>query len=212
MHDKIAVITRLAYKKDDPKFPWRLETYKKYTLPSLLNQTDDDFDIWVWCKPHHDEIIKALDPRIQVFHGEWIPRENTKYFTSFVKWDELEGLPKYTAQLGLDSDDELAPTAIATIKKSLNGGRKAISLQPIKRELETGKTYEMTSYAEIDRIAPIFCLYQPSEEDWIFAYQYGHYSEMPAQFEVIVYLYGLATMNIHDSNCSTTITTKDKEL
>lgn len=211
--NRIAVVTRLAYDRGDPKFMKRVELYKKYTLPSLLAQTDQDFDIWVWCKPHHAEIIKAIHPRIQVFHGEWVKRENTKYFINFTSYDNLQGFSRYETQLGLDSDDEIAPTAIAEIRKNLNGERKAISLQPIKRDVNTGKKYNMKSYAEKDKLSPIFAIYQPKGVDeFIFVYQYGHYSGMPTKFDVVVYLYGLAIMNLHESNESTRLEEYDEEL
>lgn len=212
MKNRLAVITRIHYTKDNLKFNTRLEYYKKYTLPSLLSQTDSDFDIIVWCEPHHDELFKSLSDRIKVIHADVEVRyKSGKYFVDYVSFSSVIGIDKYTAQLGLDSDDELRPTAIEEIKKHLNGERKAISLQPVKRDISTGKLYGMKNYCEDDKLAPIFCLYQP-DEPYLFAYEYGHYSGMPLQFKNKVYLYDLAIMNITGENESTTITKRDVKL
>lgn len=208
----MAVITRLHYKKDDPKFISRLESYKKYTLPSLLAQTDSDFDIIVWCEPHHDELFLSLNDRINVIHADVEVRyKSDKFFVDYVPYKDVVGLEKYEAQLGLDSDDELLLTAIEEVKKHLSGDRKAISLQPIKRDVNTGKLYEIKHYADNNKLSPIFCLYQP-DGPYLFAYEYGHYSGMPLQFGNKVYLYDLAIMNITGENESTTITSKDKQI
>lgn len=202
MKDRIAVITRLHYPKHSPKFTPRLETYMNYTLPSLLAQTDGDFDIWVWCQPHHDQIIKSLSTRINTMHGNWEPRANTgRYFINYTPYSTISGFPKYTTQLGIDSDDELAPTAIESIRPYLTK-RRAVSLQPIKRDVKTGTLYEMKDYEEVNKLSPIFAIHQP-DEPYIFMYEYGHYSKMPEQFPDKVYLHDLAIMNIHKQNEST---------
>lgn len=203
MKDRLAVITRIHYEKDDPKFIGRVETYRKYTLPSLLNQTDQDFDIFVWCEPHHDELFMNLNNRINVIHGDWKPRARTgKYFIDYTPYSAIRGLDRYIAQLGVDSDDELLPTAVEEVKKHLNGDRKAISIQPTKHDTETGKNYRMKSYQKRDKLAPIFCIYQP-DDPYLFIYEYGHYSGMPLQFKNKIYLGELAIMNIHGENEST---------
>jgi len=205
MKNRLAVITRIHYKENDPKFAYRLETYKKYTLPSLLAQTDSDFDIFVWCEPHHNELFKSLSDRINVFSVDTEVRyKSGKFFVDYANYSNTKGIDKYTAQLGLDSDDELKPNAIEEIKKNFDGNRKAISLQPIKRDVETGELYNMKHYADNNKLAPIFCLYQP-DDPYLFAYEYGHYSGMPLQFKTKVYLYDLAIMNITGENESTTI-------
>lgn len=209
---KLAVVTRIHYKADDPRFPNRVEMYKKYTLNSLLNQTDQDFDILVWCEPHHDELFKSLSDRIKIIHADTEVRyKSNKFFVDYTPFSKVYGMDKYEAQLGLDSDDELKPEAIAEIKKHLNGQRKAISLQPVKRDTGTGKMYKMVDYKSKGKLAPIFCLYQP-DETYLFAYEYGHFSEMPNQFKDKVYLYGLAVMNIHGENESTGIERIDVQI
>lgn len=213
MKNRVAVVTRLHYKLDDPKWPYRLKTYKKYTLPSLLAQTDPDFDIWVWCQPHHAKEIKALSDRIQVMFGDWTPRTRTgKYFINYTPYRVIKHFDKYATQLGIDSDDELMPTAIEQMKPLLTE-RCAISFQPIKKVIPTGDMYEMRNYEEVERLSPIFAIHQPIDnENFLFVYEYGHYSKMPRQFDVKKYLYGLAIMNIHHSNESTIITSKDIKL
>jgi len=202
---RLAVVTRCHYKEDDPRFPQRVDMYKKYTLNSLLNQTDQDFDILVWCEPHHDDLFKSLSDRIKIIHADTEVRyKSNKFFVDYTPFSKVYGMEKYEAQLGLDSDDEIKPTAIEEVKKHLKGGRKAISLQPVKRDVKTGKMYKMVDYKSKGKLSPIFCLYQP-DEPYLFAYEYGHFSEMPNQFKDKVYLYNLSIMNIHNMNESTEI-------
>lgn len=209
---RLAVVTRIHYKADDPRFPQRVQMYKNYTLKSLLNQTDQDFDIVVWCEPHHDDLFKNLSDRIKIIHADTEVRyKSNKFFVDYTPFSKVYGMDKYEAQLGLDSDDELKPNAIEEVKKHLNG-RRAISLQPIKRDIKTGKLYKMVDYKSKGKLSPIFCLYQP-DEPYLFAYEYGHFSEMPNQFNDKVYLYDLAIMNILDGvNESTRIERVDKEI
>lgn len=209
---RLAVITRIHYKADDPRFPQRVEMYKKYTLNSLLNQTDKDFDILVWCEPHHDELFKSLSDRIKIIHADTEVRyKSNKFFVDYTPFSKVYGMDKYEAQLGLDSDDELMPNAIKEVKEYLTGGRKAISLQPVKLDVKTGKTYKMVDYKSKGKLSPIFCLYQP-DEPYLFAYEYGHFSQMPLEFKNKVYLYGLGIMNITGENESTEIERSDIQI
>lgn len=213
--DRIAVITRLHYAKGDERFLPRLKMFEHFALASLRAQTDQDFDICVWAEPWHKEQVEALDPRIKVFNAEWRKREGVgvhQYFIDYTTFDKVTGLLPYTTVIGLDSDDELDPTAIETVRMHSTGSRKAISFQPIKRDLTTGVLYKMKSYQQRKKMSPIFALYQP-DDPYLFAYQYGHYSEMPNQFEEIVYIAERETyLNVHDFNASTKVTKEDQKL
>lgn len=216
MKSKLAVITRLHYDENDSKFPARLEQYKNRPLDSLLKQTDQDFDIWVWTEPWHDEVVKAIHPRINVFHGNWRKRDSgdstQRYFIDYTHWRDIQGLPKYEIQVGLDSDDTLAPKAIAYIKRSCRGiKRTAISLQPLKEDLRTGQLYHMRRYAK-HRCAPIFALYQPKSltDDFMFAYQASHMRLAAYCDKKITLPEGLAFMGITGLNESTKIQPEDR--
>ena len=37
--------------RGDSWFKYRVEVFKKYTLPSLMNQTNKDFTIWLQFRP-----------------------------------------------------------------------------------------------------------------------------------------------------------------
>lgn len=214
MKNRIAVITRLHYDEGNPKFEKRLQMYKNYALASLLSQTDQDFDIWVWCEPWHDELVKAIHPRINVFHAEWKKRPGKvhQFFIDYTPMSKTQGFPKYATQLGLDSDDELMPKAIETVRPFLEGSRKAISFQPTKVDLATGKKYRMKSYRRRDKIAPIFAIYQPRGE-FLFIYEHGHYSGMPLKFPERIHLDQLAHLNVHDDNASTKVVlNEDQEI
>jgi len=211
----IAVVTRLHYDKGDARFLPRVGMYQEYALKSLLNQTDQDFEIYVWAEEHHREYIEKLNPRIKVFTAKWERRtgtKGTKYFIDYTKFDQVKGLPKFATVVSLDSDDELDSNGIANIRRFSNGDqRKAISFQPIKRDLTTGKLYRMKSYEGKKKISPIFALYQPTDP-YLFVYEYGHYSGMPKQFAGnIKYVgEGQTYMNIHDFNESTKVISEDE--
>lgn len=213
--DRIAVITRLHYDEHDPKFMERIFLYKTLALTSLRRQTDQDFDIYIWAEEHHRAIIESIDPRIKVFTAKWERRTGTKgrkYFIDYTEFDKVKGLPKFATVVSLDSDDELDPNGIAEIRKIAQGPeRKAISFQPIKRDLRTDNLYRMKSYEEKKKISPIFALYQPTDP-YLFIYQYGHYSGMPKEFAgKINYIgEGRTFMNIHDNNESTKVISEDE--
>lgn len=216
MRSRLAVVTRMHYPEDSVKFGFRLEYYAQHTLKSLLEQTDQDFDVWIWCEPWHDEIVKNIHPRINIFHGNWRKRDNgdstNRYFIDYTHWKDIIGLPKYEIQVGLDSDDMLAPQAIEVIKKHCTGKqRTAISLLPLKLDLATGKRYSMRDY-KAQRCSPIFALYQPGslKDDFMFAYQSSHMRLAAYCDKKIELPTGLAFMGIGDHNESTKIKPEDK--
>lgn len=215
--NEIAVVTRLHYDFGDAKFLPRVGMYEEYALKSLLNQTDPHFDIWVWAEEHHRKTIEKIHPRIKVFTADWVRRgspHKTKFWIDYTPFSKVKGLPKYTTVVSLDSDDELDPHGISNIRWHSTGDvNKAISFQPIKRDLTTGKRYRMKSYELRKKMAPIFALYQPNDP-YLFIYEYGHYSKMPEKFAGnIVYIdEGKTYMNIHDFNESTSVISEDVEI
>lgn len=214
--NRIAVITRLHYDQGDLRFDQRLGMYKRFALASLLRQTDQDFDIYVWGEEHHRKQIEGLNPRIKMFTADWRRRPETrgrKYFIDYTEFEKVKGLPKFVTVVSLDSDDELQDDGIEKVRELAQGDRKAISFQPIKRDLRTGKLYRMKSYEEKKKISPIFALHQPTDP-YLFIYQYGHYSGMPIEFAGnIKYVdEGGSYMNIHDFNASTKVISEDVEI
>lgn len=212
MHD-LAVITRFHYPKDHPKFDWRFDFYRRETLPRLLNQTDQNFDIWVWTEPHHDELFKALHPRVNVFHGTYDERDS-HLFIDYTPFERIEGLPKYPIQFGLDSDDLLEPTAIAKARHYCRGQFKTfVSLQPLKLDIATGKKYYFDPRRRYTQSkgSPVFAFYQPRiDEDFVFAYHTSHL-RMPtvAADQHVVVPEGFVNMAIHGQNDSTNIRGRD---
>lgn len=210
--DRLTIITRLHYDLGNPKFAKRVELFKQHTLPSLLAQTDQDFDIWIWTEAHHDEAVKAIHPRINVFHGNWVKREKAatgvkKYFIDYTPYKDIIGLPAYATQLNLDSDDTLSPDAVAEVKKHAQGDKiLVISLQPLKIDLRTGKRYHMHNYPGA-RCAPIFALYQPLEhpKPFMFVNEFGHMRAGRHAEGKVALPEGFSFMNIADHNESTAI-------
>ena len=55
-----AIITKLLYREEDPKFEERLALYKTLHLPRLEMQTVKDFDILVLCNRKHGKIFEDM--------------------------------------------------------------------------------------------------------------------------------------------------------
>jgi len=209
--NKIAVITRFHYPKDDPEYRWRLDYYRDEVLPRLLRQYCQDFDIWIWCEPWQEKELKSLSPRIRTFRATYAKRDS-HLFIDYTLWENVFGLPKYEIQVGLDSDDLVAPGFIEKIQELCQGDKSLLlSFQPIKFDIATGNRYHMDQYTE-QRGSPIFAFYQPDiyTKDFKFAYHTSHL-RMPvlAQKRIIV-PEGYAYMSIHDRNDSTRIKKTDK--
>jgi hypothetical protein len=204
----IAVITRFHYLQDGPDYRWRFDYYAKEVLPRLLAQTDQGFDLWVWCEPWQDAEILGLSPRINIFRAAYKKRDS-RFFIDYTHWEDVTGLPKYKIQIGLDSDDLVRPDFIAKVRGLCAGPDSIhVGFQPLKLDVKTGKKYRMDQYTH-KRGSPIFAFYQPGP-DFKFAYHTSHLI-MPtlAQHQTIV-PEGLVFMTIHDRNDSTGIKRTDK--
>lgn len=199
----IAVITRLHY-ADESMFAKRLEMYKTTTLPSLKNQTDKDFDIWVWCEPKHDSIFHRIG--VKTFHVNVRPEMQpvTKYYTDFAEWSDVSGLPEYDIQVGIDSDDYFQPGTIAKIKELCIGDRSIhISFQPQIEDSKTGMLYSMKRKYNENNGSPMYAFYQPNKDDYLFSYRDGHIRLPRKAQNNIILPVGYAVMTIHDNNETT---------
>lgn len=211
MKSKTAVITRFHYPLNDPDFNWRLEYFRDNTLRALLEQTDQDFDIWVWCETWHFNLFRELHPRIQVFNVDYIYRRTGKhgqYFQDGSPWDKVHGLPYYELQIAVDSDDLLEPEGVATIKAAVAGKtqRTCVSVQPLKLDIKTGKKYQMRGYPG-HRASPCYAIYQPTTltDNFMFLYHDSHMKIAAYCDQKVELPEGLVLMSIHDRNDSTGI-------
>ena len=84
---------------------WRIELFEQFTLPSMLGQTFDDFEIWLSCGHRHRKITNAhaWHPRVRLIHEKAFPLE------------EIDA--DYLAISRLDSDDLYRDDALEHINE-----------------------------------------------------------------------------------------------
>lgn len=201
-----AVITRFHYPKGHPKFLWRFSYYARETLPALLNQTDDNFDIWVWCEPHHDKMFRRLHPRIKVFHGTYEKRDS-HLFIDYTSYENIRGLPKYKIQIGLDSDDIPEPGLVEHARANCKGTQSIhISYQPILLDTTTGNKFHMKRVYGGHFGSAIFAFYQPDlGNNWKFAYHTSHI-RLPRLAKIKKRVSeGFVLVSLHQQNDSTNL-------
>jgi len=206
-----AFTIRFHYAKDHPDFEWRFNYFKKEVLPRILNQTQQDFDICIWCEKHHEELFRSLSPKIKTFQATYEKRESA-YFIDYTPFENTVGLERYNIQIGLDSDDLIVSDFFAKVNSLCVGNNKLhISFQPIKLDIKSGDKYLMKQYTKIDG-SPVFVLYQPSLANYIFAYHTSHRKIHQFADETILIPEGFCYMSIHDLNDSTDIKSYDRKL
>lgn len=203
---KTAIITRFHYPKNHPDFNWRLKYYKDEVLPRILAQTDQDFEIWIWCEPHHDRVFKKLDPRINVFHATYDQRESN-FFIDFTPFDQTEGLPKFEVQVGLDSDELIEPNYIEKIHSYCVGPKtRCIMFQGVLYDTITERKYYMKRKYGPKFGSAMFAFYQPNLDNYYFILQTSGHRAPKFAKEVIVVPEGYVFVSIHNYNDSTKVT------
>lgn len=208
----IAVITRFHYPENHPDLEWRFRYYRESVLPRLLNQTDDNFDIAIWCEKHHEHWFKDLSPKIKTFQATYAKRDS-HLFIDYTPWENVVGLEKYKIQIGLDSDDLVSSNFIEKVRSVCEGCpmKLLVSFQPLKFDVAAGARYKMDQYTE-KRGSPIFAYYQPSFEDFKFAYHTSHLRMPLYADKTILVPEGFAEMSIHNLNDSTRIKRTDQKI
>jgi len=90
---------------------YRLKLFHDYTLKSLLNQTDQDFEIWVFCGQCYKEYTSSYNwhPRVKVIHNRY------EFFREYLVKSEED----YLTITRIDSDDMYHKDAIKVIKENL---------------------------------------------------------------------------------------------
>ena len=167
-----AIVTRFHY-EDDAKFERRFAFYCERVLPTLLAQTDQNFDIAVWCEPRHAERFTQLSPKMKPFTATYKKRGGP-FFADFTDWQNVSGLKQYEIQVGLDSDDIVAPDYIETIHRLCQGGRSVlVSFPPLVYDLHSGRFGRLRGYSATQTSA-FFALYYPGLKGFRFAYCGSH--------------------------------------
>lgn len=166
-----AFITRFHY-PEGAEFEWRFEFYRKWTLPTLLGQTDQDFDIAVWCEPWHEDRFRELSPKIRTFQAKH-ERVARRRFADFTDWANVKGLERYEIQCGLDSDDLVAPDYVKTVHE-LCCGDESLLVSFIPLLMEIGGRVGTMNNVSAGRTSAFFALYYPGLRGFKFAYCDSH--------------------------------------
>ena len=127
------LITPFDYPKDYPYLKERYEIFDKYTYPSVMAQTDKDFEWILLTSGVWTSDIKDLD----------IP--NTRSISA----DEWRMTLRRCIQTRLDNDDMLLPRYIELAKKNIKEGEvldfKGYRLDTQNKKLYTDKSYHKTN-------------------------------------------------------------------
>jgi predicted DNA-binding protein (MmcQ/YjbR family) len=212
------VITRLDY-EDDSKIDSRIELYKSLTLPCLLEQTDQNFDIAVKCNPKHFEKVRQINERIIPFYitrkgKERIKRlyNYSKLYIDFIEWEYVRGLKKYNIQTSLDSDDIVEKNYIAKIKEEVGkhikeypGESLHIHFQPELVNIRTGETKKMNRRYSNKLGSMFYSLFQPGKKDYIFIGHDSHLKMMEYADRSVLIPEGYCKLSVHGDNDSTTM-------
>lgn len=206
----LALIIRFHYKEDDPRFGWRFSYFVAMVLPRIMKQTDQNFDICIWCNPKHDQMFKALSPRIKVFHVEkdvvkYKQRANGRtYYYDFTQWEDVIGLDKYDIQVGVDSDDFIGPNFIEIIRRECENAKESLHIcfQPRTFNLKTLEVKGMMRY-HARRGSAFLALYQPDKTNYKFIYCDSHITMWKHAKKSISFPAGHCWATIHDINEST---------
>jgi len=89
----------------------RLELFNNYCLQSILNQTEQDFDIWAFCGECYKDITSNY---------KWHPRVRVVYnHDEFIKDFAAKTNEDYITLARIDSDDLFYKDALKSIKENL---------------------------------------------------------------------------------------------
>lgn len=213
MEISTAIIIRLHY-KDDKEFYKRLSFFRTLTLPSILRQTDQDFDICIWCEDKHKEVIESLNNKIKTFNVTKLAdypehRHKKGFHIDFTYWEDVVGLDKYDIQLGLDSDDIIFPEYVEKAKEALQYVNH-VSFQPYIFELPTLKTYTCPIIYTEERGSALFGI-KPDKDNYIFAYEQSHL-QLPKILGSSKVIQGHCAFTVHENNTSTYLYKGSKQI
>jgi len=199
------VITRMWYENKKDLLE-RVKIYEFNLLPSLLNQTEQDFDIGILCNEKHKEIIQDIHPRIIPFFTKKKGTRTGKYWHIFSSWKDITGIKKYDIQTNIDSDDIVSRDFIKVIRDSINEGEKTlIHFRPLLRDFFTGIIKRIKINYHEKYPSACYSLYQPDKKKYIYIGQDSHTRMYQYAGKVITIPEGYYWVNIHDRNDSSTM-------
>ncbi len=211
----------MHYEEKDTRFERRLKLFKDEVLPRIWAQTDRGFDVCVRCNPAHDEIITNLG--CKPFHiineyADYVLSESglNKYFYDFVKWEDCLDLKQYDIQMGLDSDDLIAPRYVEKIKTECVKSDKSLHIhfQPEEFLLKTRKVVRhVERFPKWGKDGSAFnALYYPDKSVYHHCYETSHRMLYTLAERSVLIPSGYCWITIHDQNESSGRTFKAEEL
>jgi hypothetical protein len=203
-----AFIIRFHYKEDDQRFEWRLKYFKEDVLPRIRAQTEKRFDVCIRCNPAHYGLFENLGCkpfRVKNEYAGYVLSENrtAKYFYDFVRWEDCTDLAQYDIQIGLDSDDLIAPNYVERIKLECGKSKTSLHIyfQPGDYFLKT-KTVK-PHWEQYKDGSAFFALYYPDKSEYHHCYEISHRLLHTLAAKSIYIPSGYCWMTIHDQNEST---------
>jgi len=205
-----AFIIRFHYAKDDARFEWRLKYFKEEVLPHIRAQTEKRFDVCIRCNPAHYDLFDNLGCkpfRVKNEYAGYVLSENrtAKYFYDFVKWEDCVNLAQYDIQIGLDSDDLIAPAYVERIKSECARSKTSLHIhfQPEDYFLKTRTIKPHRQRYKDGYGSPFFALYYPDKSEYHHCYEASHRLLHKLAAKSIYIPSGYCWMTIHDQNEST---------
>lgn len=195
-----AVVIRFHYSPDDPRFSWRFAFFKSMVLPRLLNQTDQDFEIWLVCHPAHEILIGKLDRKINICTIPEFPSPET------FRLVDMSALAQFDIQTSFDTDDLVSLNYIEKIKAEItnNLGRTLlVTFQPYKLDILSLKRYKMWERYGNGKCSMFFSLYQPDKSNYRSVFDFDHSYIGGWCNNIICIPEGYCDMVIHGANWMT---------
>ena len=185
----VSIYNNPAIKDPEAWMEHRMLFFEKYTLPSMLAQTDKDF---IWLLAFDEQTPYDIIRRYDYY-------DNIKIIFQYPKdWLVNEVYDEWIITTRLDNDDYVYPTFIENIKSYFDKEEMVIDVEYVQYDHYTGKHYTSNrrppngpflSLAEYVRDTPKTCYY-------------CSHSKMAECFPAIKIPKILAKMIIHDRNIS----------
>lgn len=200
---KHILATRASF-DDDILFRKYYEVMKDVYIPSVANQTNKDFTLYLIVNEQHkkfleDEFLKH-GLKIKTIVGK------AKQYTYHIRDNPIE------IQTRHDCDDWMAPTYMEEIRVACEEKAKTsesflVQAQPTKMDYLTKEEYGMHPYHET-RVSMFVSLYQKSGNISILAHSHTQfYTHVPTVYSLKD---GLVKWVIHGNNTEGTITDQDR--
>lgn len=110
---------------DSEWLDYRLDIFQRYTLKSLINQSDRRFRVWMFCC---EESREFLDSRLKSIRAENKDMHNVDFIYDYkTACDEIENNENPLCFLKIDSDDTYHKNTVEVTRRSFNHA-KSISL------------------------------------------------------------------------------------